>query len=286
MNSKATGILYICPTPIGNLEDITLRTLRILKEVDFIAAEDTRVTIKLLNHYNIKTPLMSYHKFSEKQKSPEIIEKLMSGFSIALVSDSGTPGISDPGNEIIFHAKQSQISVIPLPGCSAVSCAASVCNLTENGYIFLGFLPKTKEKIAQLLEPYNNIRLPIVIFESPKRIIKTLNIMHSLFGNLNIFLGREMTKFHEEYLNGTIEQIIEHLNSHCSKGEYTIIFQLPEIDNSLHTIKSIKKLIIKELKNNTPLSELSKSIASATSYSKNDVYKMALELQTEQNKDL
>jgi 16S rRNA (cytidine1402-2'-O)-methyltransferase len=138
--------LYVCPTPIGNLEDITLRALRVLNEVDIIAAEDTRVTRKLLTHYNIQTPLISYHKHTEREKSKVIINELLAGKSIALVTDSGTPLISDPGNELITAAIHNQIKVTPLPGASALTCALSASGLSENGFIFYGFLPRGEQK--------------------------------------------------------------------------------------------------------------------------------------------
>lgn len=281
MCCKKTGTLYICPTPIGNLEDVTLRTLRILKEVDFIAAEDTRVTIKLLNHYNIKTSLISYHKFSEKQKSEEIIHKLKDGFSVALVSDCGTPVISDPGSEIIFQARSHNIPVIPLPGCSAVSCAASMCNIAKDGYIFIGFLPKTPEKIDKILNKYTDIPLPVIIFESPKRIFKTLEIILNLYGNIEVFIAREMTKIHEEFISGQITTVIEHLQNNCSKGEYTVILNLFNSNNSDISERNIKKLIQQGLQENKSISAISKEIAKLTSLSKNDIYKIALDVQNE-----
>ena len=193
------GTLYICPTPIGNLEDITLRVLRVLKEVDFIACEDTRVTQKLLNRYEINTKLISYHKFSEKEKSNYIVQLLNEGKSIALVSDAGTPLISDPGIELLKH----DINVIPLPGPSSVITALSATPRNGTDFVFIGFLPKTKKAKEDFLRKYSDI--DIVAFESPNRLVKSLQEILEVLGNRKVTIARELTKIYEEIKTDLID---------------------------------------------------------------------------------
>lgn len=275
------GLLYICPTPIGNLEDITLRCLRILKEVDYIAAEDTRVTKKLLNHYEIKTKLISYHKFSEKKQSDEIISKLKNGENIALVTDAGTPVVSDPGNKIVSQAINNDIKVIPLPGPSAVTCALSASGLVSEGFIFYGFLPKSNSKQIKLLQSLAENNLPIVFFESPNRILSTLQRINETFGNIKITVTRELTKIYEEIKSGNITDIIDYFSSKPIKGEFTIIIDSMNAHHTKLSEEEIESLIIEKINNKIPISSISIELSDYLGLSKNKIYKLALSLQKE-----
>jgi len=216
-----TGILYIVATPIGNLEDITLRALAILKEVDFVAAEDTRKTIKLLNRYQIKTPQISYHQHSKIEKIDYIVGKLLEGKNIAYVSEAGTPGIADPGQILIKKAIESNIDVIPMPGAQAASTALSISGMPADKFLFLGFLPKKKGR-QTLLNQLKDLSLvkTIVIYESPYRIIKTLNNLQDYLGDVEVVVCRELTKKFETVYRGQVSQVLPQIKP---KGEFVII---------------------------------------------------------------
>lgn len=213
------GTLFIVSTPIGNLEDITLRALRILKEVDLIACEDTRRTGILLEHYQISKPLVSFHQHSRLQKIDYIILELKSSKNIALVTDAGTPGISDPGGVLIEQAIKNNIRVEPIPGSSALTAILSVSGIPVDKFLFLGFLPKKKGR-QTTLNKLKEFSYPIVIFESPQRITKTLQEIESNWGNRQVIIGRELTKKFAEILRGKISEVI---NKVRPQGEFTII---------------------------------------------------------------
>lgn len=277
------GKLYICPTPIGNLEDITLRCLRILQEADLIAAEDTRITQKLLNHFQIKTPLISYHKFSEKKQSKIIIDKVLSGCNVALVTDSGTPLISDPGSEIILEARSNGIQIIPLPGASAVTCSLSAAGFQSNGFIFHGFLPKSQSRKAILLKSLSLNTLPVVIFESPNRVISTLETIYNVLGNINIFIAREITKLHEEFLSNRVVDLINHFKSVEPRGEFTIIIDNSLVQQEKLTREELELIINEKLRLNQSVSSIVKELAEDTTIKKNQLYKIVLETQNKTN---
>lgn len=226
------GILYIVGTPIGNLEDITKRALRILSEVDLILCEDTRNTKVLLDHYQIKTPTLSYHQHSRLKKTEDIANFLREGKNIALVSDAGTPGISDPGNQLVEEAIKSLgdlVKIVPIPGPSALAAAASVSGFPMDRFLFLGF-PPVKKKRNKFLEEVVNSRYPVIFYESPYRIIKTLNELaaHELnHGSLRTLLKavvcRELTKKFETIYRGTIEEVLGELKKEAIKGEFVVI---------------------------------------------------------------
>lgn len=217
------GILYIVSTPIGNLEDITLRALRILKEVDLIAAEDTRHSSKLLNHYGIKKPLISYWSEKEKVRSEEIIKRLQSGQSVALISDAGTPGISDPGEVVIRRALDEGFDVIPVPGPSALIAALSVSGLPMREFTFVGFLPSKKTQRRKTIEELSLEKRTLVFYEAPHRVIETLKDMYDIFGNRNIAVFKEITKLHEEVFRGTLEKVISEIEESTIAGEFVIV---------------------------------------------------------------
>jgi 16S rRNA (cytidine1402-2'-O)-methyltransferase len=242
----SSGILYIVSTPIGNLEDITLRALRVLKTVDAIAAEDTRHSLKLLNHYGISKPLISYWSEKEKIRAEEIIDKLKSGLSIALISDAGTPGISDPGALVIKRAIDEGIVVIPIPGPSAFIAALSVSGLPTDEFVFVGFLPQKQSQRQKKLRELSFWQMTLIFYEAPHRLIESLSDMLEFLGNRKIAVVKEITKIHEEIFRGDIKEVIETLKNRKIAGEYVIIVEgLKErvltIDEALSEIKILMK---------------------------------------------
>jgi len=264
------GTLYICPTPIGNLEDITLRVLRVLKEVDFIACEDTRVTQKLLNRYEINTKLISYHKFSEKEKSNYIVQLLNEGKSIALVSDAGTPLISDPGIELLKH----DINVIPLPGPSSVITALSATPRNGTDFVFIGFLPKTKKAKEDFLRKYSDI--DIVAFESPNRLVKSLQEILEVLGNRKVTIARELTKIYEEIKTDLIDNLIAYYSQNPPKGEIVLIIHGMEEKKPEQKEIIEKALLLK--KEGYSSKDISKIISLLYQYPKKEVYNIVLNL--------
>ncbi len=223
-NTKNKGVLYVVATPIGNREDITLRALNILRDVDLIAAEDTRKTGSLLAHYQIKNRLISFHEHNEKKRTPEIIAKLLDGISIALVSNAGTPSISDPGYRLIEAAIANKITVSPIPGVSAATAAMSVSALPTDSFVFIGFLPRKKAKRQQFLNELAVEPRPVIFYESPKRILTLLEEIISCMGDRPTVLAREMTKLHEEFIRGSVSEILKTLKSRTEiKGECTLL---------------------------------------------------------------
>ncbi|HDD44475.1 MAG TPA: 16S rRNA (cytidine(1402)-2'-O)-methyltransferase [Candidatus Desulfofervidus auxilii] len=216
-----SGILYIVATPIGNLEDITLRALKVLKEVNLIAAEDTRHTKKLLNFYNIKTRIISYREQNREKQGKKILKLLKEGKNVALVSDAGTPCISDPGVHLVDLALKEGIKVVPIPGPSALVAALSIAGVPIHPFLFLGFLPQKEGKKRKLFESLKNLHYTIVFFESPHRLKKTLKLLEEIYPESKIVIAREVTKFHEEIIRGKIKEIQEKLKE--IKGEITII---------------------------------------------------------------
>jgi 16S rRNA (cytidine1402-2'-O)-methyltransferase len=219
------GTLYIVSTPIGNLEDITLRALRILGEVDLIAAEDTRHSLKLLNHYGISKPMISYWGEREKVRSEEIIRKLQAGQTVALISDAGTPGISDPGAVVLQKAIEENIRVVPVPGPSALIAALSLSGLPTDVFTFIGFLPPKKAMRQRVLRDLTLGKNTFVFYEAPHRIMETLTDMDRIFADRKAALVKEITKIHEEVLRGSISEIIGALGKTKIAGEYVIILE-------------------------------------------------------------
>ena len=218
--------LYLVPTPIGNLEDITMRAIRILKEVDIILAEDTRKTSILLKHYSINKPVLAHHKFNEHKTVPAIVDRIKLGESIALVSDAGTPGISDPGNKLIDEIIKNlgnQVKIIPIPGSSAVTSAASISGLPMDKFIFMGF-PPTKKKRKKFFEEIEKSKYPVIFYESTYRIIRTLTEL-SKYLNRKAVVCRELTKKFETIYRGTIKKVIEEIEKDVIKGEFVVIIE-------------------------------------------------------------
>jgi len=222
---ESKGQLYICATPIGNLEDITLRVLRILQEVDLIAAEDTRHTLKLLNHYDIKTPMTSYHEHNETNKATQLASKLLDGASIALVSDSGMPGISDPGHDLIKRCHELQIPVTICPGASAGISALVLSGISARRYAFEGFLPREKKKRREILGSLVNEVRTIILYEAPHRLLATLRELYEHLDERQIAIVREITKKFEEIKQESLTEMIEYYDKNPAKGEFVLIIE-------------------------------------------------------------
>jgi 16S rRNA (cytidine1402-2'-O)-methyltransferase len=223
MINGAEGILYLCATPIGNLEDISLRALRILKEVDFIAAEDTRRTRKLLAHYAIHTPLISYHEHNKRTKGKYILNMLLEGKNAALVTDAGLPGISDPGEEIVKLSLNNKIKVVPIPGPSASLTALVVSGLETKTFCFEGFLPTAASARKKRLDVLKKEKRTLIFYEAPHRLQKTLGQLLAVFGDRRIAIARELTKMHEEIWRGKLSAALLHFEK--PKGEFTLIVE-------------------------------------------------------------
>jgi 16S rRNA (cytidine1402-2'-O)-methyltransferase len=222
--SIQNGTLYLVATPIGNLDDITYRAVKVLASVDLIAAEDTRKTKILLDHYSISKPMMSYYSYNEQVRAPQLIEKLLSGQSIALVSDAGTPGISDPAFHIVRHALEHRIPIIPIPGPAAFIAALIASGLPTERFVFEGFLPLKKGRKTKFESLKSEFRT-IIIYESPHRIIKTLTDIQTYLGNRNVVVARELTKKFEEIVRGSVHSVLIELSKKSPKGEYVVVIE-------------------------------------------------------------
>jgi 16S rRNA (cytidine1402-2'-O)-methyltransferase len=218
------GAIYLVATPIGNLEDITLRALRTLREADVIACEDTRHTRKLLNHFEIRKPLLSYHEHNEAQRAPELVERARRGEAVALVSDAGTPGISDPGFRVVRAAIEAGVPVVCVPGPAAAITALAASGLPTDSFRFVGFLPAKKSQRRKALESLHGDEASLIFYEAPRRIVETLEDVLQVLGDRPLVVARELTKIHEEYLRGTVSELLNQLRSRATpKGEMTLV---------------------------------------------------------------
>lgn len=218
-----TGTLYLCATPIGNLEDITYRVLRTLKEVDLIAAEDTRNSIKLLNHFEIKTPMTSYHEFNKIDKAYQLVAKLKEGQNIALITDAGTPGISDPGEDIVRICYEEGVPVTSLPGAAACITALTMSGRPTRRFAFEAFLPRDKKERAAIIEELKNETRTIIIYEAPHHLVKTIKELYDALGDRELTVCRELTKKYEEKMQITFSGLLEYSKEHEPRGEYVLI---------------------------------------------------------------
>lgn len=274
MENQKKGNLYIIATPIGNLEDITLRAIRILKEVDLIAAEDTRHTLKLLNHLEISKPLISYHRHNEEIRTEELIKELKTGKNIGLVSDAGTPGICDPGEEIIKKCIEESIKIVPIPGACAMINAVITSGISTKEFIFLGFLPLNKKSRKEKLEEIKNANKTIILYEAPHKLKSTLNDLSLILEDRSVVLARELTKIHEEYIRGTVKELMEKTDN--LKGEMILIIEKNNKDNK-EELNSLNNLTLEEHynfyeKNGLNKKEIIKKIAKDRNVSKNEIY--------------
>jgi 16S rRNA (cytidine1402-2'-O)-methyltransferase len=278
MSNEVTGkTLYLVGTPIGNLGDMTMRGLQVLRDVDTIAAEDTRHTGKLLHHFQIKTPQISYHQHNEQQRIPELIGQLESGKSIALVTDAGMPGISDPGYLIVSACVAAGIRVIPIPGVTAVVTAVSASGLPSDRFVFEGFLPVKGQERRDRLESVSGEPRTLVFYESPHRLRQTLADFATTFGaDRQIVIGRELTKLHEEFWRGNIGDAIEHYTQTEPQGEYAIVLAGAHVSQPTLSDEAIDRALIELMLNGTSRSQASRIVAEQISQSRRYVYQLAL----------
>ena len=270
--------LYLVSTPIGNLGDLTLRALEILKNSNLILCEDTRVSIKLLNHYNIKTQIISFHKFNEKKKTIDIINDLIEGKIISLISDAGTPAISDPGKILVKECISNDIPVTPIPGVSSVITALSISGFSDK-FIFYGFLEEKKNKLKKELEFLSKIDCSIVIFIPPRKLIKNLETVINFFSKREIVLCREMTKIHEEFIRCKVEDLKK--TKIYDKGELTIVIsQLKEVTNSFVFLTESDKKIIKKMLKNKSIKDIIKKFSN-NKIPKKIIYDFCLKLKND-----
>lgn len=272
-----SGILYLVATPIGNLEDITFRAINILKEVDLIVAEDTRHTLKLLNHYEISKPLISYHRHNEEIKVEGLIEKLKEGQNIAVVSDAGTPAICDPGEVIVKKALKENIKVIPIPGACAFVNALVASGLDTKEFVFYGFLSINKKIRKEKLEQIKKENKTIILYEAPHKLKNTLEDLEEILENRKIVIARELTKIHEEFIKGTAKEILEKYTE--PKGEHVIIIEANPIKQEDEEKLKINNMTIEEhykYYENKGFSknEIIKKIAKDKGVNKNEIYKL------------
>ncbi len=277
------GKLYLCATPIGNLEDITFRVVRTLKEVDLIAAEDTRHSIKLLNHFEINTPMTSYHEFNKMDKGKYLIGQLKAGLNIALVTDAGTPGISDPGEELVKMAYEAGIEVTSLPGPAACVTALTLSGLSTRRFAFEAFLPSDKKEKQQVLKELRSETRTVILYEAPHRLAKTLKELLEALGDRRITLVRELTKKYETSFRTTFSEAIQYYNEQEPKGEYVIVIEgRLQKDVEKEDRKQWETLTVQEhmdiyLNKGMDKKEAMKAVSTDRGVSKRDIYQILLE---------
>ncbi len=277
------GMLYICATPIGNLEDITLRTLRILKEVDLIAAEDTRNSIKLLNHFEIKTPMTSYHEFNKYDKAKILVEKMLHGTNIALITDAGTPAISDPGEELVRQCLNAGVEVTSLPGPTAMVTALTISGQKTRRFCFEAFLPYDKKERAAVLEELQKETRTIIIYEAPHKLKKTLKDLYGALGDRSVSLCRELTKKHEENHRTTLAGAIAFYEEAEPRGEFVLVIegadrkklQAEEVQDLL--TMSISEHVAFYMEQGMDKKDAMKAAAKDRNVGKRDIYQALLE---------
>ncbi|MBO5244728.1 MAG: 16S rRNA (cytidine(1402)-2'-O)-methyltransferase [Selenomonadales bacterium] len=277
-----TGTLYLCATPIGNLEDMTYRAVRILGEVDLVAAEDTRHSRKLLTHFDIHTPLISYHEHNKLSRGPELIERLLAGDSIACVSDAGLPGISDPGSHLAQLAIEAGITVTPVPGANAGLSALIASGLDTTEFHFIGFLSKHKKNRLETLARIKPIQATLIFYESPHRLKDTLEELLDVLGDRRIVAARELTKKFEEFRRGSISELLAHYREEAPRGEFTLIIDGASEEEARTEEESVDMTVEEELAMLIAGGEDKKSairqVAKRRNMPKRDVYQIALSL--------
>lgn len=275
------GKLYLVPTPIGNLKDITLRALETLQEADFIAAEDTRQTLKLLNHFDIKKPLISYHKYNEQIKSDKIIELLAEGKNIALVSDAGTPGISDPGSVIVQRCIEKMIDFEVLPGATAITTALVYSGLDTTKFLFRGFLPRENKERKIITDELLKSQETLIFYEAPHRLLDTLTYLLDTFGNRRIAVCRELTKIYEEIYRGSLKEALEYFIENRPRGEFVLVLEGKKLEQIKEEKReewinlSIEEHIVKYIKDGLTKKDAIKLVAKERELPKSEVYKFS-----------
>jgi len=274
------GILYLVGTPIGNLEDMTFRAIKTLRCVDLIAAEDTRHTGMLLAHFQITTDQISYHQHNQNTRIPELIAHLKQGKSIALVTDAGMPGISDPGHEIVSECIKQNINVCPIPGVSASLAAIIVSGLPSDRFVFEGFLPSCRQERKERLEYLSEEKRTMIFYEAPHRLLEAIGDLCQVLGqSRNIAIARELTKLHEEMWRGTLAEALTIYQQRRPRGEYTLILEGKALSEKIHlTADQIKSELSQLLSNGMSRSQASAHLAKVTTFSRQYLYKLSLEL--------
>jgi 16S rRNA (cytidine1402-2'-O)-methyltransferase len=270
------GILYIVATPIGNLEDMTFRAVRVLKDVDLIAAEDTRHTQVLLNRFEIGTALTSYHQHNERTKARQLVARLKRGASIALVSDAGTPAISDPGYRLVVEALDAGIRVIPVPGPSALTAVLSAGGLPTNEFVFAGFLPAKKQERRSKLRELRDEHRSMVMHEAPHRLKECLDDLHDVLGDRRIVVAREVTKVHEEFIRGCVSQVIEELAAKEVRGEITLVVE-GSSQNTAVSEEALRDEIATLQAGGKRVKEIAEILGEKFGYSKKEIYRLVLD---------
>lgn len=276
-----SGKLYLVPTPIGNLKDITLRALETLKEADVIAAEDTRQTLKLLNHFEIKKTMISYHKFNEQSKSDIIIELLMEGKNVALVSDAGTPGISDPGSVIVQRCIEKMIDFEVLPGATAITTALVYSGLDTTKFLFRGFLPRENKDRKIIVDELLQSQETLIFYEAPHRLLDTLTFLLDAFGDRNIAVCRELTKIYQEIYRGSIKESIQYFIEKKPRGEFVLVLEGKKLEDIKEEKKevwinlSIEEHILKYINDGINKKDAIKLVAKERELPKSEVYKFS-----------
>lgn len=277
------GTLYLCATPIGNLEDITFRVLRVLQEVDLIAAEDTRNSIKLLNHFEIKTPMTSYHEFNKYDKAAQLVEKLLEGTNIALITDAGTPGISDPGEELVRQAYAAGVTVTSLPGPAACITALTLSGLPTRRFAFEAFLPTDKKERAAVMEDLRTESRTIILYEAPHRLIKTLAELSEVLGDRPVSVCKELTKKHETVYRSTLKEAVHYYEANEPRGEYVLVIEGKSFaEQREEAMAESREIPLTEhmqryLDQGMDRKEAMKAVAADRGIPKREVYRMLLE---------
>lgn len=278
------GKLYLVPTPIGNLKDITLRAIEALESADVIAAEDTRQSLKLLNHFNIKKPLISYHQHNEQGKSSDLISRLKNGENIALVTDAGTPGISDPGSVIVQKCIEENINFEVLPGATAITTALVYSGLDTTKFLFRGFLPRENKERRPIMEELKNRTETLIFYEAPHRLLDTLEFLMEQLGNRKIAICRELTKLHEEIIRVSLTESIEHYKNHNPRGEYVLVLQGKSVEEIAKEEKSkwesmtIEDHILMYINEGIAKKDAIKKVAKDRNMPKSEVYAYSLKI--------
>lgn len=279
IKENSIGTLYVVATPIGNLEDITFRAVRILKEADLIICEDSSHSLRLLNHLGIKKRLITYNDHSSEKERNQIIDQLLLGKKLALISDAGTPLISDPGFKLVSKLHELNIPITPIPGASSVIAALSVSGIPTDKFLFLGFLPNNNRKSEAILNSYKDLNASLVLFESPKRVSALLVVALKVLGNRKVCLVRELTKIHEEIVYDNISELTKRFEDQQVKGEIVILIEGNKETNVIDDQQIIERLQ-KEISNGSSFSDSVKNIANSLNVNKKKVYDLALELKS------
>lgn len=276
------GTLYLCATPIGNLEDMTFRVIRTLKEVDLIAAEDTRNSIKLLNHFEIKTPMTSYHEYNKIEKGHALVDKLLTGMNIALITDAGTPGISDPGEELVKMCYEAGITVTSLPGAAACITALTLSGFSTRRFAFEAFLPTDKKERQAVLDEIKEETRTIVLYEAPHRLVKTLKLLSDVLGERKVSVCRELTKKHETVFAATLPEALAYYEKNAPKGECVIVIEgksrleIREEEKAQWEQLTIEEHMEHYLSGGMEKKEAMKQVAKDRGVSKRDIYQALL----------